>query len=82
MQRMIFKMIQLLGQPTYEPVGAASRRFFRLPLLHLTMRLALSAAFVLLASLFRTAPLRADENDRPNVVVILADDMGYCWVPR
>ncbi len=61
----------------FPAVKPAERRRFSLPLLHgIVMRAFLLASLVIL-QLASAQPLPADQASRPNVVFILADDMGY-----
>ncbi|MCG8584993.1 MAG: sulfatase-like hydrolase/transferase, partial [Pirellulales bacterium] len=71
-------MFQLLaltqaGQPS---VGARRRSFPRRLLQRITT-LAIAAVAVLVAQVVYSQPVKADQAERPNIVLIMADDMGY-----
>ncbi|MAR13753.1 MAG: arylsulfatase [Blastopirellula sp.] len=56
---------------------AGCRRSFPRHLLHKITTLAISAVVVLVAQVIHTQPVNADQASRPNLVLIMADDMGY-----
>jgi arylsulfatase A-like enzyme len=53
------------------------RRSFPRHLLHRLTTLTIGACVALFAELFSTPTLNAQSNDRPNIVLIMADDMGF-----
>ncbi|MEZ5945095.1 MAG: sulfatase-like hydrolase/transferase [Planctomycetaceae bacterium] len=56
---------------------AGCRRSFPRHLLHRTTTLASSAVAVLVAQVICTQTVNADQASRPNIVLIMADDLGY-----
>ncbi len=56
---------------------AGCRRLFPRHLLHRITTLAIAAVVVLVAQVIYTQPVNADQASRPNIVLIMADDMGY-----
>jgi len=56
---------------------AGCRRSFPRHLLHRITTLAISAVVVLVAQVIYTQPVNADQASRPNIILILADDMGW-----
>ena len=56
---------------------AGCRRSFPRHLLHRITTLAISTVVVLVAQVIYTQPVNADQASRPNIVLIMADDMGY-----
>jgi arylsulfatase A-like enzyme len=69
-------MIQFLAKSTH-PLGVfGCRRECPRRFMHRTTTLAISACAALFALVLDTPTLKAETSDRPNVVLILADDMG------
>ena len=56
---------------------AGCRRSFPRHLLHRITTLAISAVVVLIAQAIYTQRVNADQASRPNIVLIMADDMGF-----
>ncbi len=56
---------------------AGCRRSFPRHLLHGITTLAISAVVVLVAQVICTQPVNADQVSRPNIIFIMADDLGY-----
>ncbi len=56
---------------------AGCRRSFPRQPLHRISTLTISACIALIAQLIDTPTLNAQQNDRPNIVVIMADDLGW-----
>src|SRR6056297_2820850 len=71
-QRMGFNMIQFLAS-----TRAGCRRLFPRHLLHRIATSALIAAAALLTQTLYTKSVKAESTARPNIVLILADDLGY-----
>ncbi len=70
-------MIQFLAKSTCVSETPGCRRSFPSDLRHRITTLAFAASAVFVAQLLSTTPLKAESNDRPNIVFILVDDMGY-----
>jgi len=56
---------------------AGCRRSFPRHLLHRITTLAISAIAALVAQTIYTQPVNADQASRPNIVLLMADDLGY-----
>ncbi len=67
-------MFQFLAISTRSSGTPGCRRTFPRHLLHRITTLAFVVCLVLIAQLFFTTPLNAESRDRPNIVLILADD--------
>jgi len=74
--RMGFNMIQFLLKSTCEIGKLGCRRTLPRHLLHRITALAISAFATLFAQTLQTLPVKAESTDRPNIVLILADDQG------
>ena len=70
-------MIQFLAKSTRVFGTSDCRRTFPRHLLHRITTLAISAFAALFAQTLYTPSLKAESSDRPNIVFILADDLGY-----
>tara|TARA_R110002049_G_scaffold4601_5_gene32441 strand:- start:629078 stop:630688 length:1611 start_codon:yes stop_codon:yes gene_type:complete len=71
-------MIQFLAKTLASGQGKFDcRRTFPRHLLHRITTLALAACTALFAQTLYTTPLKAESTDRPNIVLILADDLGW-----
>jgi len=60
-----------------QPSVGARRRSFPRHLLHRITTLAISAVVVLVALIINLQRVNADQASRPNIVLLLADDLGY-----
>jgi hypothetical protein len=69
-------MIQFLANSTRAFGTIDCRRSFLSHLGHRITTLALSMLVALVAQILCAASLKAESNDRPNIVLILADDQG------
>ncbi|PQO35246.1 arylsulfatase [Blastopirellula marina] len=70
-------MFQFLAISTRRSGTSGCRRTFPRHLLHRITTLASAASLVLFAQLFFTAPLNAESRDRPNIILILSDDLAW-----
>lgn len=70
-------MIQFLAKSTRAFGTSGCRRTFPRHLLHRITTHAVFAIVVLFAQLLYTPLLKAESSDRPNIVLILADDLGW-----
>ncbi len=70
-------MFQFLAISTRRFGTPSCRRTFPRHLLHRITTLAFAVCLVPFAQLFFTTPLNAESRDRPNIILILADDMGF-----
>lgn len=70
-------MFQFLAISTRRYGTLGCRRTFPRHLLHRITTLVFAVSLMLFAQLFFTTPLNAESRDRPNIVLILADDQGY-----
>ena len=67
-----FTMFQFLAM-----TQAGCRRSFPRHLLHRITTLAIMALAALIAQVIYTQPVNAESSDRPNIVLIMADDLGW-----
>ena len=76
-KRMGFNMIQFLAKSTRRSGITGCGRSFPRHLLHSITTLALSSIAALLTQTLYLASVKAESTARPNIVLILADDLGY-----
>ena len=69
-----FHMFQFLAISTRRYGTLGCRRTFPRHLLHRITTLVFAVSLMLFAQLIFTTPLNAESRDRPNIVLILADD--------
>ncbi len=70
-------MFKFLAKSTHQSGTLDCRREFPRHLLHRITTLAISACTALFAQTLYTPSLKAESSDRPNIVLIVADDLGY-----
>ncbi len=70
-------MIPFFAKPTCSSRDSHFRRGFRHCLQHRLTLLFIAACTVLFAQTLDTLPVKAESSDHPNIVFILADDLGY-----
>ena len=70
-------MIHFLAKATHHSDVVGCRREFRRPLRHRIATLAVTACALLFVQTLDTQSVKAESSDRPNVVLIMADDLGY-----
>src|SRR6056297_2233316 len=76
-QRRGSNMIQFLAKSTHQLGALGCRRAFPRHLLSRITTLAFAACTALFAQTFCSKPLLAESTDRPNIIFIMADDLGY-----
>ncbi len=70
-------MIQFLAKSTRVSGTSDCRRTFPRPLHHRITTLAIWAFAAFFAQSLDTPSLKAESSDRPNIIIIMADDLGY-----
>ncbi len=70
-------MIQLLAKSTRVLATFVYRRTFPRHLLHKITTLAISTIAALFAQTLVTSSVKAASSDRPNIILVMADDMGW-----
>src|SRR6056297_1582005 len=71
-------MYKLIAKTLADGVKTSGcRRAFPRHLQHRTTALAIAAIAVIFSLAFCADPIEAESTDRPNIVFILADDLGY-----
>ncbi len=70
-------MIQYLAKSTCASGKSDCRRTFPRHLLHRITTLAISAFAALFAQTLYAPSLKAESSNRPNIIIIVADDLGY-----
>ncbi len=70
-------MFKFLAKSTHQSGTLDCRREFTRHLLHRITTLAISACTALFSQTLYTPSLKAESNERPNIVLIVGDDLGY-----
>jgi len=70
-------MIQLLAKATHQSEVIGCRREFRRPVPHRIATLAVTAYAILFVQTIDTQSVKAESSDRPNIIFVMADDLGY-----